>query len=145
MESMNPALGLLFAVKRSLERGQSVKIGVIEYLKDQKGDFVTEVSTWFSYWQQGLPTQALLQKQTSSYRRVLMHTLERGLNGEPIYNYLVSLEEEIIKACETSLSSSLGRLPFLLLIPLLLFQLPAFLALLFGPLLSQFFEALGGK
>jgi hypothetical protein len=145
MENMNPALSLLIFVRRSLERGQSVKTGILEFIRADRNSFSEDVSTWFSLWQQGLPTAAILQKQESSYRRILLQTLERGLQGESIYSYLQSFEEEFIEACEASLSQSLGRLPFILLIPLLLFQLPAFLALLFGPLLSQFFQAMGAK
>jgi hypothetical protein len=145
MESMNPALQLLMTVKRSLERGQSVKIGIQEYLRISQDSFTREVSKWFSLWQQGLPTEEIIQRQISAYRRVLLMTLERGLRGEPIYSYLIGLEEELIKACEMSISQSLGKLPFVLLVPLLLFQLPAFLALLFGPLLNQFFQVMGAK
>jgi hypothetical protein len=145
MESMNPALALLLAVRRSLERGQSVKIGILDYLKSNSCHFSREVTMWYGVHQQNLPTNEILSRQISSYRQTLLHTLERGLRGEPIYNYLLTLEEEIIAACETSLAESLGQLPFVLLIPLLLFQLPAFLALLFGPLLRQFFEALGSN
>lgn len=145
MESMNPALLLLLTVKRHLERSQSVKIGITEYLRTEETLFRDDVATWFNLWQQGLETESVLKKQTSIYRNILLQTLERGLKGEPIYNFLVELEIEIIKACEHSLSQSLGRLPFILLVPLLLFQLPAFLILLFGPILSRFLEAMGSN
>ena len=143
MESMNPALFLLLTVKRHLERGESAKIGITEFLRTEETPFRDEVATWFNLWQQGLPTETILQKQVSVYRNILLQTLERGLKGEPIYNFLVELESEIIKACEHSFSQSLGRLPFILLVPLLLFQLPAFMILLFGPILSRFLEAMG--
>ncbi len=145
MESMNPALLLLLTVKRHLERSQSVKIGITEYLRTEETLFRDDVATWFNLWQQGLETESVLKKQSSIYRNILLQTLERGLKGEPIYNFLVELEIEIIKACEHSLSQSLGRLPFILLVPLLLFQLPAFLILLFGPILSRFLEAMGSN
>lgn len=143
MESMNPALLLLLTVKRHLERGQSTKIGITEYLRTEETLFRDEVSTWFNLWQQGLSTETILQKQSSIYRSILLQTLERGLKGDPIHSFLIELETEIIKACEHSLSQSLGRLPFILLVPLLLFQLPAFMILLFGPILSRFLEAMG--
>ena len=143
MESMNPALMLLLTVKRHLERGQSAKMGVMEYLRTEHTLFRDEVATWFNLWQQGLPTEAILKKQISMHRNILLQTLERGLRGDPIYNFLVELESEIIQACEHALSQSLGRLPFILLVPLLLFQLPAFMILLFGPILSRFLSAMG--
>ncbi len=145
MESMNPALLLLLTVKRHLERGQSVKIGIVEYLRTEETPFRDQVATWFNLWQQGLTTEPILRKQTSIYRNILLQTLERGLRGESICSFLVELETEIIKACEHALSQSLGRLPFILMVPLLLFQLPAFMILLFGPILSRFLEAMGAK
>jgi hypothetical protein len=145
MENMNPALALLLTVKRHLERGQSTKVGIMEYLQSENDAFRAEVANWFNLWKQGLSTESVVKAQLSIYRSVLLQTLERGLQGEPIYNYLQELETEIIKACEHSLSQSLGRLPFILLVPLLLFQLPAFMLLLFGPILGQFLEALGAK
>lgn len=145
MDNINPGLALLLTVRRSLERGLSVKDGILNYLKTNSDSFGQDVTTWYGLWQQNLSTAEYVSDQKSPYRRALFLTLERGLRGEPIYNYLVTLEEEIIKACETSIKQTLGRLPFILLIPLLLFQLPAFLLLLFGPLLRQFFEALGSK
>ncbi|MEN0059151.1 MAG: hypothetical protein AAGB31_09985, partial [Bdellovibrio sp.] len=54
------------------------------------------------------------------------------------------LEEEIIEACREEMAERLAQLPFILLVPLLLFQFPAFLLLLFGPLLNNFFHSLGG-
>lgn len=145
MESMNPALLLLLIVKRHLERGESVKIGIAEYLRTEESSFRDEVATWFNLWQQGLSVDSILKRQNSLYRNILLQTLERGLRGEPIYNFLVELEIEIIKACEHSLSQALGRLPFILLVPLLFFQLPAFMILLFGPILSRFLEAMGAN
>lgn len=142
MEGLNPPLELLITVKRSLERGHSVKNGLSEFIKESSSPWVLEVSQWMSLLQQGLSADTVLRQQISNHRRILLKTLERGLKGESIYQTLNNLEEEIVLACEVSLAQSLGRLPFLLLMPLLLLQMPAFLLLLLGPLLSEFLTAL---
>lgn len=144
MENMNPCMVLLIYVRRHLDRGQSVRMAIAEYLRFERGDFPSEVGQWFSLWQQGLETEAILHRQSSLYRRILLQTLERGLSGEPIYGFLQTFEQELMNACQNSLSESLGRLPFMLLVPLLFLQMPAFLLLLLGPLLGRFLEALGG-
>jgi hypothetical protein len=144
MECVAPPLALLLAVKRSLEKGQPTKSGILNYLKKEAGDFPQFVSKWLAHLQQGQSTHELLRQNISLHRRVLLQLLERGLRGESIYNPLCQLEVEIIEACEHELSQKLARLPLLLLIPLLLFQFPAFLLLLFGPLLQNFFHSLGG-
>lgn len=145
MENLNPCLCLLSHVRVNLERGHSVKVGIVEYLRSQEDEFSAEVLKWWNLWQQGLETTPITHRQKSVYRKALLEVLERGLRGESILVFLESLEKEVIKACEHSLQESLGRLPFLLLVPLLLFQLPAFLVLLFGPILVEFLAALGGN
>ncbi|MNL37018.1 hypothetical protein D3C87_1591390 [compost metagenome] len=144
MECVAPPLALLLAVKRSLEKGHPAKHGVLNYLKKEEGPFPQFVSKWLAHLQQGQATQELLRQEKSIHRRVLLQLLERGMRGESIYLPLTQLEDEIIEACQHELSQKLAKLPFLLLIPLLLFQFPAFLLLLFGPLLQNFFHSLGG-
>jgi hypothetical protein len=144
MEGVAPPLSLLLCVKRSLEKGQPTKTGVLNYLKRYQGEYPEQVGRWLALLQQGKDTHGLIKEISSPHRQVILQLLERGLRGEAIYNVVVSLEDELIEACQEEISTKLARLPFLLLIPLLLFQFPAFLLLLFGPLLQNFFHSLGG-
>lgn len=144
MEGVAPPLELLLAVKRTLEKGQPTKAGVHLYLKRHDGEFAATVTQWLALLHQGKETQILITRLSSQHRQVLLQLLERGLRGEAIYNVLLTLEEEILEACHEELTNKLARLPFILLVPLLLFQFPAFLLLLFGPLLQNFFHSLGG-
>lgn len=144
MESIAPPLVLLAAVKRAMEKGQPVRQGIQGYLKTNEGDFAKMVTRWWALLQQGQETIFLLRELQSLHRQVLLQLLERGLAGESIYNALLQLESELIEACQDELANKIARLPFLLLVPLLLFQFPAFLLLLFGPLLQNFFHSLGG-
>lgn len=144
MEGVAPPLELLLAVKRTLEKGQPAKHGVHLYLKRYEGEFPAQVAQWLALLQQGKETQVLISGLSSQHRQVLLQLLERGMRGEAIYNILLNLEEEILEACHEELTNKLARLPFILLVPLLLFQFPAFLLLLFGPLLKNFFHSFGG-
>lgn len=144
MEGVAPPLELLLAVKRTLEKGQPTKLGVHHYLKNHEGEFALVVAQWLALLQQGQDTQTLISSIASQHRQILLQLLERGLRGEAIYNMLATLEEEILEACHEELTNILARLPFILLVPLLLLQFPAFLLLLFGPLLHNFFHSLGG-
>ncbi|MGE5085977.1 MAG: type II secretion system F family protein [Bacillota bacterium] len=144
MEGVAPPLALLLCVKRILEKGQPVKQGVLYYLKRHDGEFAIEVSRWMALLQQGKDTQGVIKSLSSQYRQVLLQLLERGMRGESVYAALQGLEVELVEACEEEITNKLARLPFLLLVPLLLFQFPAFLMLLFGPLLQNFFHSLGG-
>jgi hypothetical protein len=144
MEGLAPPLALLLAVKRTLEKGHPTKQGIHLYLKRHQGEFVAVVTLWLALIQQGKETQGLISGISSQHRQVLLQVLERGLRGEAIYNVVLTLEEEILEACHEELTNKLARLPFILLIPLLLFQFPAFLLILFGPLLQNFFHSLAG-
>ncbi|MFS4458828.1 hypothetical protein [Bdellovibrio sp. HCB2-146] len=144
MESVAPPLALLLCVKRAIEKGQPVRVGILYYLKRHEGDFPEFVMRWMGLLQQGQDATTYLETEKSMHRRILIQLLERGLRGEAIYPTLLQLESEIIEACQDELGTKLARLPFILLIPLLLFQFPAFLMLLFGPLLKNFFHSFGG-
>lgn len=141
MEGIAPPLELLMCVKRAIESGQSVKSGVLRYVQRSDGDFSAVVTRWLGHLQQGLEPQACLDQISSSHRKMLLQVLERGMRGETIYPVLVQLEEEIIEACQEEISTKIAQLPIIMLVPLLLFQFPAFLLLLFGPLLQNFFPS----
>lgn len=145
MDGVAPPLLLLSCVKRSIEKGQSVKMGVLVYLKKSNQDFTLVVTQWLGLLQQGKDTVPLIQTLTSIHRRTLLHVLERGLKGESIYNVLIQLEDELVEACNEEISRRLAMLPLIMLAPLLLFQFPAFLILLFAPLMQNFFHSLGSQ
>lgn len=145
MEHVAPSLQLILHVKRAIEIGGSVRSGVLNFIAIERSDFAKDVSKWISFLDQGLEIESLLQKQRSQFRRSLLELLARGLRGESIYLYLCQLEQETIEACQDEIGRKLTKLPFMLLAPLLLMQFPAFLLLLFGPLLENFFHSLGGR
>lgn len=145
MDGLAPPLVLLDCVKRSIEKGQSVKVGILVYLKKSNHGFAMVVTQWLGLLQQGKDTAPLLQSIPSVHRKTLLHILERGLKGESIYNVLIQLEDELVEACNEEINKKLAMLPLVMLIPLLLFQFPAFLVLLFAPLMQNFFHSLGSQ
>lgn len=145
MESLAPPLELLIVIKRNIEKGQSVRHGLLDYLKKNRSSFAREVSQWLSLLERGQKIDSWMLKQKSISRKALLQLLERGLRGEPIYAQLQNMEVEIKEACQDEQNKYLARLPFLMLIPLLFFMFPAYLLLLFGPLLAQFLHQLGGQ
>lgn len=144
MEIIAPPLKLLLIVRRSLEKNQPVRQGLQNYFSQETGPFSLFVSRWYSLLQQGQSTREFLLELGSPHRRILLQVLERGLRGESIYTTLCQLEAEMIEEAQDEIGIKLARLPMLLLIPLLFFQFPAILMLLFGPLLQNFFHSFGG-
>lgn len=143
MEHIAPPLQLILDVKRAIESGSSIRSGVLMFLKTNSSEFSRDVSKWVSLLDQGMDTSIVVHRQRSQYRRSLLELLERAMHGESIHIFLCQLEIEIIDACHDEIARKLSKLPFLLLAPLLLMQFPAFLMLLFGPLLQNFFHSLG--
>lgn len=143
MEGLAPPLELLLSVKQAVEQGNSVKKGMQAYLQGEKNDFKEVVLQFLSLHEQGKCVDDLLQRINSMHRRALLNLLTKSLAGFPIYGALLELEAELVVVCEEEIQQKIAKLPFLLMIPLLLLLFPSFLLLLFGPLLHNLFHSLG--
>lgn len=143
MESVAPPLRLLLEVTRAIDNGESIRSGIINYLKSEPDSWAPCVAQWFTWIEQRKNISELMMKVKSPYRRRLLDTLKYGLEGNAILSRLRDLESEIIEKCNDEIEQHIQLLPFRLLIPLLLFQFPAFLILLIGPLVSELVKNLG--
>lgn len=145
MEHLSPSLSLLFSVRRSIEMGFSVRKGIDEWLELARDEeFRPFVVRWRIHLERGNQLSEKDWASVGPWRRNLLEALGRGLRGESIGKTLESLEAEMLRAAEEELQVKLSKLPYLAMIPTLLFQLPAFLLLLFGPLVRNFLHSLGG-
>lgn len=142
MENINPCLLLCFHLKRSIEKGVSVRLGILEFIRKDKSEFSQQVMTWLTYRDRGAELKAAIAPIQSMYRKNLLYFADQALSGQSIYTQLCQFEKELIEACEQELQERIQRLPFIMLIPLLLLQFPAFLLLLFGPVLQQLLDSL---
>jgi hypothetical protein len=145
MDGLNPALRLLLTVKTSMERGESVRQGLMKslhrpaqpYTHSNTDEFSALVSAWFARHEQGISASTVRAKIKSPYRRNLLDLIERGLKGEPILQPLRNLEIEMIQACHEELERRILMLPMKALIPLLFLQFPALAILFLCPFLSR--------
>ncbi|MEN0058056.1 MAG: hypothetical protein AAGB31_04425, partial [Bdellovibrio sp.] len=88
MEGIAPPLALLLSVKKAMEKGQSVRQGVLHYIKKDSDPFAGTVTQWLALLQQGQDAQNFLKSVESVHRRTLLLVLERGLRGESIHAVL---------------------------------------------------------
>jgi len=144
MEGLSPCLNLLLRCRRGIERGRPLTTTIKNFIQQEDGEFPKQVLQWFFLFEQGKECRTILQQVKSPYRRQLLEVLERGLKREPIGHILILLENEIQEACEDEIQKKLTHLPYQVMIPLLLFQFPAFLLLLVGPFLAQLLESAKG-
>jgi len=136
MEGLSPPLHLCMEIRIGIENGDSMQTTIDRYLMNNPTVFGQFVQKWYFMYKQGRSTSDFLNSLESQYRQTLLEVVEGGLNGQPILKLITELETEIMQATKDELDADLKLLPLKLLLPLLLFQFPAFLLLLFGPLLS---------
>ncbi len=139
MVDLNPVLNLILELRASLENGCSVKLSIETYLRKKDSDFSRHLCQWFLAVQHNRDLQSIYVG-LSVYRKSLFQLLECGLKGQPIYEPLCQLQEEIALACDQEMEMALQRLPFKLLVPVLGFLFPAYIILLLGPLIKKFLE-----
>lgn len=139
-----PILHALREVKWLLSSGKPMKEAFQNYLERTHDPFAALLREyWILKWQVGRANIAPRPLPTY-YQKAFWNLVERGCAGQPVLESLDELEKEVLLAAEMELDEHLASLPFKVLIPLLLFQFPAYLLLLLGPMLRELQRQLGG-
>jgi hypothetical protein len=141
MEDLTPPL--LYAVRElrwQMNAGRAMKEAFQCYLDGKLDPLSLELRRNWVLKQKGGPIPHL----RSHYAQSFWNLVERGLAGQPTHEALGILEAEVQRAAEAELDEHLAALPFKVLIPLLLFQFPAYLLLLLGPALRELNRQMGG-
>lgn len=142
METVTPPLlKAVQDIRWHLSCGRSMKESFRNYLDTNNDRLAAEFrEIWTLKWQSSTPAPLEFQNH---YRRALWELVERGCAGQPVLEPLRGLEDEIERAAGAELDQHLSVLPFKVLLPLLLFQFPAHLILLLGPMLRDLQQNLG--
>ena len=141
MVSLAPPLQAVLEIRLHIESGLSVSRAVKVYVQSSPEDsFAKELGLWLFAEETGGTFN--LQNLKSLYRKHLMDILKRGLKGEPILEILEEYEKDLVEICKEDLEKHLQKLPFISLVPLLLFEFPALLIILIGPLFLNLLSAL---
>lgn len=136
MENLNPLLLFLMKLRREIDKGRGMA-SALKTLLQQEDEWTRVVRDWMLR-RETSPGAWTPPRGLSSHRRACLNLLERGLRGEPVLEVLSHLEAETLEACRHELDLKVAKLPFELMVPLLLFLLPSLLILLFMPFLSLF-------
>ncbi len=133
MDDLSPTLHLILTVREALERGDSVRVGISEFIDSDKSDLRIF-----------LLNRALEMSDAKKFPRALKETeksalsvLQRGLAGEAILPVLKDLEADLIERSDSEIEDFTQKLTLRCLIPLLLFVFPGYLVLLLGPTLER--------
>ncbi len=148
MEGLAPPLKCLIEIQSALQNGEAIQRGLTRYLQiaasngGSDEEFASLLRRFLFLWDQGQDWRSVIVQVKSPQRRALLELIATGLAGQPILSHLEELKSEIVDACDSEIRKHLELLPIYMLAPLLLFQFPAFLLLLFGPLLSRLLQEL---
>jgi hypothetical protein len=142
MEGLAPTLKCLIEIQSAIQNGETIRAGILHYLKASDCDeqFSGEIRRFLFAWDQGHDWRAVVSQCKSPQRKALFDVMAVGFQGVPVQPYIADLRNEMVQACEVEVLRHLEVLPVLMLVPLLIFQFPAFLLLLFGPLLGRLAE-----
>jgi hypothetical protein len=139
-----PLLTAVREVRWMMNSGSSMKEAFRAYLDTHSDPLATELREHWTLKWQAHPRSRSGKAFHSSYKRAFWELVERGCAGQPVLDALTALEDEVEQAAQAELDLHIATLPFKVLLPLLLFQFPAHLILLLGPLLRELNRQLGG-
>lgn len=137
VDYLAPPLNAVLQIQMKIKNGLSVRSAIKAYIRENSDcSFATQVNLWLFFLETGkhFSSPDLVKK---NYRKILLDILQRGLKGEPILCVLQEFEEELKIIALQDLEEQIQKLPFISLIPLFLFQVPAFFLLLLAPLLLE--------
>lgn len=147
MEGLAPPLKCIIEIRAALQNGETARSGLLRYIESCESgvhrtdcSFIHDIRQFLFAWDQGRDWQLVIRGLRSPYRRALLEIVATGFAGQSIQPHLIELQQEIETAVDLEIRNHLELLPVQMLIPLLIFQFPAFLILLFGPLLKKLIE-----
>lgn len=143
MERINPIIECITEIQSSLMSGESIKVGLISYIQQDSSmsKLQQTCKNFVTLYESGQDTNKVVKGAKSELTKSLLLLLERGFKGEPISEALQDLKEFTVDQSEKDIANYLTILPFKAMIPLFIFQLPALLIILFGPLILSLQES----
>ncbi len=136
MEGIAPTLQLCIETRMLVERGESLYTGLKKILPYLQLDIRGDVIRLLLQFEKNSEVQLKFAK-ASIYRQELLRIIAAGLLGEPIAVRLKEIEIEIQAVCEMETEKFISTLPVRAILPILLLQFPAFLILMFGPIVQE--------
>ena len=131
-------------LRYSLESGENFQASLKRFIFENPSSFSEQLQKWLILKQIGKTGVGDFQKKFPVAKKSIFDILDLAYGGVSIIEPLKSMEKELFHICEHDLGKHLDKLPYKLMIPMMLLQFPAVLMLLIGPLLVQFFSELGG-
>lgn len=142
MENLSFLLKLCLHVRVSIEGGEALRISLMRFSSLEVSALHLRLGQWLQHFDQSGGENCAESFFSNHYILVFLEVLSQGLAGHSIYDRIKAVEEEIIEVCKDEFQRELDKLPYVLMVPLLLFMFPAYLLLLLGPILNMFLKEL---
>lgn len=142
MEDLSFLLKLCLHVRVSIEGGEALRVSLIRFSDLDDSILYFKLKQWLDHFDQSGGENYGERFFQNHYTQVFLEILSQGLAGYSIYERIKTIEEEIIEVCKDEFQRELDKLPYVLMVPLLLFMFPAYLLLLLGPILNMFLKEL---
>lgn len=138
MQTVNPTWSVINKIKFKIVTGHSVRNSILDSSKTLENALEHELFLWAQRFPAPFPEPDKL----TPAQLTLVHLLDEGLRGKPIYEPLHQLEQDVRESLLAEIQEHVDKLPFLSLIPLLFFIGPSLFLILVGPLLSSLIREL---
>ncbi len=142
MESVAPLYQACLELRCSLSQNVPVRSSLHSIVASVGGDLGKQLQQILVYASQHKDPEAAFFKHCSFQRACFFQLALRGLKGEPILEPLQVLEKDIKDVSLEQVQYFLKTLPYKMLIPVMLLQLPAYMYVMFSPFLKAFSEGL---
>ncbi len=136
-------LKFIDSINNSLNEGMSVKNSLQIAVEDQNSKLSRFGKNFLELLESGRPAETIVKSLNKPENKALFIILGLGIKGRPVMEVLENFYLEVKASNELLIQNYHRKLPFKMLIPLMLFYFPALFLLFLGPFLSNFFEATG--
>lgn len=140
MEDLSFLLKLCLHVRVSIEGGEALRVSLFRFAEMKETFLNFKLKNWITHFDQTGGENCAETLFTHHQTQIFLEILFQGLNGHSIYERVKAMEEEFIEVCKDEFQRELDKLPYILMIPLLLFMFPAYMLLLIGPILNLFIK-----
>lgn len=142
MEDLSFLLKLCLHVRVSIEGGESLRVSILRFGDKEDSMLHFKLKQWLTHFDQSDGESQAENFFSNHHTQIFLEILSQGLNGHSIFERIKAVEEEFIEVCKDEFQKELDKLPYVLMVPLLLFMFPAYLLLLLGPILNLFLKEL---
>jgi hypothetical protein len=142
MEDLSFLLKLCLHVRVSIEGGEALRVSLFRF-SEMKDEFLyLKLKQWLTHFDQSGGENCSETLFKNHQIQIFLEILSQGLIGHSIFERVKAMEEEFIEVCKDEFQRELDKLPYVLMVPLLLFMFPAYMLLLIGPILNLFLKEL---